>query len=144
MNTTSVAALVTAVVGLSACAWTFVHGARQSRMTVCVLASIVVCLSLVFLSIGQGRLAALDAALVIGTLGPLVTVIVAVRGRGQNRALATSGPRPAGSQPPQPSAQPPVRQPVRHQTVARPGAPVHPGQPEARPGGAHGRRRHAR
>lgn len=123
MNTTSVAALVTAVVGLSACAWTFVHGARQSRMTACVLASIVVCLSLVFLSIGQGRLAALDAALVIGTLGPMVTVLVAVRGRGLRRMTPDEpGPRPAPR--PEPSAAA--------------------GQQNARPGAAHSRRRHAR
>ncbi|MDI2126048.1 hypothetical protein [Yinghuangia seranimata] len=82
MNTTSIAALVTAVAGLSACAWAFLRGPRQDRMTSCVLAAIVVCLSLVLLSIGQGRLAALDAALVIGALGPLVTILVAVRGRG--------------------------------------------------------------
>lgn len=86
MNTTSLAALATAVVGLSACTWAFVHGQRQNRMTACVLASIIVCLSLVFFSIGQGRIAALDAALVIGTLGPLVTVLVAVRGRGLRTA----------------------------------------------------------
>lgn len=135
MNTTSVAALVTAVVGLSACAWTFVHGARQSRMTVCVLASIVVCLSLVLLSIGQGRLAALDAALVIGTLGPLVTIVVAVRGRGQNSPVDAPGSRPA----PQPAA---ARSAAPRPVPPVP--PVPPGQQETRPGRAHSRRRHAR
>ncbi|MCF2527817.1 monovalent cation/H+ antiporter complex subunit F [Yinghuangia soli] len=91
MTTTSLAALATAVVGLSACGWAFVHGQRQNRMLACVLASIIVCLALVFFSIGQGRLAALDAALVIGTLGPLVTVLVAVRGRGLGAAKQPVG-----------------------------------------------------
>ncbi|MEU8132233.1 hypothetical protein [Streptodolium elevatio] len=138
MNTTSVAALVTAVVGLSACAWTFVHGARQSRMTVCVLASIVVCLSLVLLSIGQGRLAALDAALVIGALGPLVTIVVAVRGRGRNSPVHGPGSR-------QRAAEPAAARSAAPQAAApRSAPPVPPGQHEARPGGAHSRRRHAR
>ncbi len=111
MNTTSVAALATAVVGLSACAWTFLHGPRQNRMTACVLASIVVCLALVFWSIGRGGLAALDAALVIGALGPLITIVVAVRGRGlgnhvpeppphatpPHSASTHSAPQPAGT-----------------------------------------------
>lgn len=100
MDTTSVAALATAVVGLSACAWTFLHGPRQNRMTACVLASIVVCLALVFLSIGRGGLAALDTALVIGALGPLITIIVAVRGRGLSRPEPQDPPRTA----PEPAA----------------------------------------
>lgn len=89
MTTTSIAALATAVVGLAACAGAFIYGPRQNRMTACVLAAIVVCLALVFLSIGQGRLAALDAALVIGALAPMGTVLVAARGRG----LGTAGGR---------------------------------------------------
>ncbi|HSA50252.1 MAG TPA: hypothetical protein VLH10_09095 [Yinghuangia sp.] len=99
MNTTSVAALGTAVVGLSACAWAFLHGPRQNRMTACVLASIVVCLALVFWSIGRGGLVALDAALVIGALGPLITIVVAVRGRGLGRGEPQP---PAYSSPQQP------------------------------------------
>ncbi|NUU24968.1 MAG: hypothetical protein HOV68_26200 [Streptomycetaceae bacterium] len=119
MTTTSVAALITAVVGLSACAWAFVHGPRQNRMTACVLGSIVVCLSLVLFSIGQGRMAALDAALVIGTLGPLGTVLVAVRGRG----LGAQGPEQG-----------------QGQQMERP---AQPGDPHVQ-GGTPGRRRHAR
>lgn len=98
MSTTSVAALVTAVVGLSACAWMFLQGRRENRMTACVLASIVVCLALVFFSIGHDRLAALEVALVIGTLGPMGTILVAVRGRGLGQARhpgAAHHPRPA-------------------------------------------------
>ncbi|NUP31324.1 MAG: hypothetical protein HOU01_06355 [Streptomycetaceae bacterium] len=82
MTTTSIAALATAVLGMAACGWAFFYGPRQNRMTACVLASIVACLALVFLSIGQGRLGALDVALVVGALGPMGTVLVAARGRG--------------------------------------------------------------
>jgi multisubunit Na+/H+ antiporter MnhF subunit len=85
MTTTAIAALVTLFVGLFGFLWLVTRGRRADRMTACVLMCVFGCLALVFFSIGQGGMDALDAALLVGILAPMGTLLVAARGRGLRR-----------------------------------------------------------
>ncbi|WP_406288048.1 hypothetical protein [Embleya sp. NBC_00896] len=89
MTTTAIAALVTLGVGLVGCLWLLTRGRRAERMTAIVLLCVFGCLALVFYSIGQGGMGALDAALLVGVTAPMGTLVVAARGRGLSRATGS-------------------------------------------------------
>ncbi|MFI6983217.1 hypothetical protein ACIBSV_32040 [Embleya sp. NPDC050154] len=86
MTTTAIAALVTLSVGALGCLWLLTRGRRAERMTAAVLMCMFASLALVFYSIGQGGMGALDAALLLGVAAPAGTLMVAARGRGPGRA----------------------------------------------------------
>ncbi|MFF7248307.1 hypothetical protein ACFZBU_30850 [Embleya sp. NPDC008237] len=89
MTTTAIAALVTLCVGLVGCLWLLTRGRRAERMTAAVLMCMFAALALVFYSIGQGGMGALDAALMLGVAAPAGTLMVAARGRGLSRVTGS-------------------------------------------------------
>lgn len=88
MTTTAIAALATLFVGLAGCLWLLTRARRAERMTAAVLMCMFASLALVFYSIGQGGMGALDAALLLGVAAPAGTLTVAARGRGLSRTAA--------------------------------------------------------